>query len=61
MKSRHFLQSPFLIALEAATTCSLMDSGGPTKACRSLGEKIREIDYVVKFFREIRVQILNIL
>ena len=36
IKSRHFFQSPFLIALEAATTCSRIDSGGPTKACRSL-------------------------
>ena len=29
------LQLPFLIALEAATTCSLMLSGGPTRDCLS--------------------------
>ena len=32
MNFLHPSQSPFLMALEAATMCSRIDSGGPTKA-----------------------------
>ena len=36
MKFWHAFQSPFFMALEAATKCSLMLSGGPTRGWRSL-------------------------
>ena len=36
IKFLHDFQSPIFMAFDAATTCSLMLSGGPTKGCRSL-------------------------